>query len=235
MTHDICIITGAWQRHELFEFFCKYYADLQKKVPFELIVACSESQTLEITKKYGHTAVTVNNHPLTRKMNAAAQMACGADYTICIGSDDFITEKTLRHYITLFDRGIDYIGVLDWWFYDSRTGKANYWGGYNKDANRGHSCGAGRALSQSLMDKLAWQPWAAGYDLILDTGMDKSLAEVSYTKHIFSLNQLQLFALDIKSEVNMTRFDNWPNTIPINGKDMLKKHMPEWADEILKL
>ncbi len=235
MTHDLALITGAWQRHDLFRLFCRYYADLQKKIPFELIVACSEAETLDIAKEHGHTTIAVNNHPLTRKFNTAAQMAQGADYCLMLGSDDFITEKTLRYYLELFDRGIDYIGVTDWWFYDSLTKKSLFWAGYDKAANRGHACGAGRALSKNLMDKLSWTPWAAGYDKILDTGMDVRLSSIQHTKHFFSLNQLQLFALDIKTAENMTVYAEWPNTIPMNSVEMLKKNMPDWADEILNL
>lgn len=231
----LAICTGAYKRHDLLDLWCRYYADLQKRIPMEIIVACSETETLRIVQEHGHTGFIVNNHPLTRKFNMAATYAEGADYTIMVGSDDFMTEKTLRHYITLFDRGIDYVGVLDWWFYDSLSGKSLYWAGYDKAANRGHACGAGRALSKNLMEKLDWQPWAAGYDLILDTGMDARLAEIPHTKHFFSLNQLQLFALDIKTSENMTRYAEWPNTIPMDTEQMLKKHLPDWKDEILAL
>lgn len=235
MKHNLCICTGAYKRPELLELFCRYYAWLQKRIPFTLIVACSESSARQIVEHYGHTAFMVNNHPLTRKFNMAAQYAEGADYCINIGSDDFLTEKTLRHYCTLFDRGIDYIAPLDWWFYNSLTGKSIYWAGYNKPENVGKPCGAGRALSKRLLEAMDWRPWADGYDHILDTGMDVNLAKHPHTSHIFSLNQIQLFALDIKTAVNMTPYNDWPNTIPMNTNDMLQKHFPEWKDEILKL
>ncbi len=230
---NIAICTGAYKRHDLFELFCRYYADLQKRVPFTLIVACSEQATHQIAQHYGHTSFLVNNHPLTRKFNMATQYAEGADYCIMLGSDDFLTEATLRHYITLFEKGYDYIGVYDWWFYNSLTGAALYWKGYNKDANRGHTCGAGRALSNNLLQQINWQPWAAGYDKILDTGMDVRLSTVLHTKHVFNLNDAGLFALDIKSEENMTKFAHWPNTEPIDAAQMLERHLPEWKDEIL--
>lgn len=229
----IAIVTGAYKRHDLFQLFCRYYYDLQQRVPFTLIVACSEAQTLEIARHYGHEAFIVNNHPLTRKFNMAAQYAEGADYCIMLGSDDFLSEATLRHYVKLFEQGHDYIGVLDWWFYNSLNGEALYWKGYNKAANRGHTCGAGRALSKNLMGAVDWQPWAAGYDKILDTGMDVQLAKVEHTKHVFSLNETGLFALDVKSEENMTKFAAWPNTVPFDAGQLLGKHMPRWKDEIL--
>ena len=229
----IAIVTGAYKRHDLFQLFCSYYEQLQKKIPFTLIVACSETQTSRIAQHYGHTAFIVNNHPLARKFNMAAQYAEGADYCIMLGSDDFLSEATLRHYVTLFEQGHDYIGVLDWWFYNSLNGEALYWAGYNKDANRGHTCGAGRAISKRLMQAVGWQPWEQGYDKILDTGMDVRLAKVEHTKHVFNLKEAGLFGLDIKTEENMTKFARWPNTVPVNAAELLEKHMPDWKDDIL--
>lgn len=231
----LAIVTGAYRRHELLDLFCRYYQRLQRKIDFELIIACSEVHTRNIAKFYGHTAFIVNNQPLTRKFNMAAQYAEGADYVLMIGSDDFLTEATLKHYIGIFETGVDYVGVLDWWFYNSLNGEALYWKGYNQNANRGHTCGAGRGISGRLMDAVDWQPWAHGYDKILDTGMDVRLSKVEHTKHVFNLNETGLFALDIKTEENMTKFAAWPNTIPIDSGQMLQKHLPEWREEIISL
>jgi len=231
----IAIVTGAYKRHELLDLFCRYYQWLQQRIPFDLVVACSETQTKQIVRHYGHTAIMVNNHPLTRKFNMAAQHAAGADYCIMLGSDDFLSEATLRHYVNLFEQGYDYIGVLDWWFYNSLTGAGLYWKGYDTTANRGHLCGAGRALSKRLMEAVGWQPWEPGYDKILDTGMDVRLARVEHTKHAFNLNDAGLFALDIKTEENMTKFAHWPNTVSVNSLKMLGQHLPEWRDEIINL
>ena len=81
-------------------------------------------------------------------------------------------------------------------------------------------------MSKRLLDAVGWQPWEAGYDKILDTGMDVRLARVEHTKHVFNLNDAGLFALDIKTSENMTPFAHWPNTVPIDTNEILEKHLP---------
>lgn len=233
----ISIVTGAWGRYKLLEFFCKYYKDIKEKIDFELIVACSEKETARITKKHGHTVVNIPNQPLYAKFNAAEQAAKGSDYVINIGSDDFISEETLLFYKAVFEKGFDYVYTLDWYFLDTKTKKGLYWAGYNQPYNKGKACGAGRALSKNILDKMKWSPWVAGYDRQLDTGMQKQLDSIKHTEYGFKLRDLGLFALDIKSEQQMTPFEKWPNSFffPGDGMEMLQTYLPQYADEIFKL
>ncbi len=229
----ISIVTGSWKRHNLFDFFCKYYKDLQKEIDFELIIACSEPETVAITQKYGHSIAKVANSPLYRKFNAASEMAKGSDYCIMIGSDDFMTVETLKHYIELFKEGHDYIFTLDWYFFDTKTGKGLRWDGYLEPYRYGKGCGAGRALSKNLMDKMNWNPWIPGFDNLLDTGMQNQLDRIPHTEYGFRLREEGLFALDIKTSENMTPFARWPNTREFDGKEMLNTYLPQYADEII--
>lgn len=231
----IKIVTGAWKRHQLFEFFCRYYADLQKRANFELIIACSEPETLEIAQRYGHTALMVANEPLSRKFNTATERAIGADYCLMIGSDDFVTYDTLKFYQSLFKKGYDYIYPLDWYFYDTASRKGLYWKGYDQPHNIGKGCGAGRALSNALLDKMQWHPWAAGFDRVLDNGMQAKIDALPHSSYCFRLRDYRLFGLDIKTEQNMTPFAKWPNTMLFDGREMLDTYVPEYTNEIMKL
>lgn len=232
----IAIVTSAWKRHKLFDLFCKYYSDLKSTYPFELIISCSEKETISICKKYGHASVMVENSPLFLKMNASAKMAKGYDYSIMIGSDDFISPKMLLWYIDKFKAtNHDYIYPLDWYFFDTKTKKGLYWAGYRQKFNVGMACGAGRAISKKLMDKLNWQPWIKGYDHVLDTGMDKQLSKLSYTSMGFYLKKENIFSVDIKTETNMTPFANWDNTYEVSGMKMIIDNMPNYANQIISL
>jgi len=232
----LAIITAAWKRHKLFEFFCEYYSVLKQAHPFELIVACSEKETLTLAQKYGHTALMIENNPLYLKMNAPAMKARGSDYCLMIGSDDFITPKMLMWYIEKAQQTKhDYIYPLDWYFFDTKTKKGLYWAGYRQKWNTGMACGAGRILSKRLMDKLNWQPWIKGYDHVLDTGMDKLLAKLQYSSMGFYLKKENLFSVDIKTDTNMTPFAKWDNTVELNGTKMLLDHMPQQMTKILSL
>lgn len=231
----LAIVTGAWKRHRLFSVFCEYYQNLALKVPFKLFIAVSEKETELIAKWYGHTTVFVPNEPLGEKFNAATQAAKGADYTINIGSDDFLTEGFLRYYIEQIKTGADYIGALDGYFFDVKTKQGLYWAGYNQPYNKGHTIGLGRALSKRLLDEIDWQPWPSGFDKVLDSGLQKLLDMHEHTEHIFRMKEQGIFALDVKTEENMTPFAPWPNSFPLNGVQMLTEHMPDYANKIINL
>lgn len=231
----ISIASGAWKRHRLFKYFCEYYQQLKEVYPFRLIVSCTEKETFDMCMKYGHQPVMVDNTPLYRKMNASVKKADGSDYTILIGSDDFISEKAFLYYIELFKQKIDYIYTLDWYFYDTISKRSLYWGGYDRKFNKGLGCGAGRAVSRNLMEQLQWEPWPPGYDKVLDTGMERKLDKLKFTHYGFKLKDFDLFCLDIKTEVNMTPFNVWPNCTLMEPKLMLQKYMPKETEKILAL
>lgn len=221
--YRIAICTGAWQRPKLFELFCKHYQELCRLYPIELFISVSENSSMEVAKRYGHEAILISNDSLYTKMNVAVQTAqnMNPDYCLMIGSDDFLSHSFFDYYFSLFDKKIDYIYPLDWYFFDASTKRGLYWGGYRKEINRGMACGAGRCLSRNILHQIQWAPWIAGYDRVLDTGMDINLKKIKYTSHGFYLKEQRIFAVDIKTSTNMTPFAMWDNTILIDGKTML--------------
>ena len=219
----LAICTGAWKRFNLLELFCKHYDELKKYYPIELYISVSENEAKQIIEKYNHIPVEIENTPLSNKMNAAVISASmkKPDYCLMVGSDDFLSHELIEYYFQLFENGFDYIYTLDWYFFDTKTKRGLYWGGYIKEHNRGHACGAGRCLSNNLLQKMKWTPWLYGYDNILDTGMDIQLRKLKYKKYGFYLRENNLFAIDIKSSTNMTPFNRWDNTVELDGHTML--------------
>lgn len=222
----ISIVTAAWKRHGLLEVFCKYYQDLKKKVDFELIIACSEKEAEDITKKYGHKSVFIANDPLSRKMNFAAKHAYGSDYCVMIGSDDFLTVDYFEYISKQFEKYTDYILPMDWYFFDTKTKAGLYWGGYKEPRNKDKGCGAGRVLSKKLMNELNWEPWGTGMDGILDTAMEVKMSKLKYTKHSFFLKEQGIVCLDVKTSQNMTPFAKWDNTTEVDGMKLLESFKP---------
>lgn len=224
----IGIVTTMWQRPEIFRIFGQHYKLLKQKFPnIELIVTGSEShRSKELALAYGFHYVEHANKPLGKKQNKSVLKAkqLGVDYVICIGSDDLITEKLLEYYIKHFEKGIDFIAPLDCYFYDTISKQSLYWGGY-RGAFKGMTCGAGRALSANLLNKLGWQPWYDElYSDVLDTGMDEKLKRIKHSRHTFKINGVKDgYLIDIKSEVNMTPFGKWDNSKFIKSDAMFKQ------------
>jgi hypothetical protein len=230
------IATAVQGRYKLYDLFCEYYAEMKRVLDFDLFVSVSEDQTRIITNRWGHTPLMVPNQPLWQKVNASAQASRNYDFTIFIGSDDFMTEQTLRYYIALFEQNkYEYVYPLDWYFFDTRTKRGLYWAGYNKEFNRGIACGAGRAFSKRAMGRMNYQPWIKGFDHVLDSGMDKQIRKLRLKSFGFKLKDMNLFAMDVKTANNMTPFAVWDNSFLIEGKRMLKEFLPNHVNKFYNL
>lgn len=211
------IVTGMWKRPEVFEIFAKH----TKTLGIDVIVAGSEGKkSRNLSEKYGFHYIEIENDPLAAKMNATTLKAKELGYThvICVGSDDLLSKELIYEYLTLMRKGYDYIGVTDFYFYELESGKAAYWGGY-RDRNRiGHTAGAGRVISKTLLDEWDWMPWDDKDSKYLDNSMQNKLRSSIHPKTTFSLKEKGLLAVDIKSQVNMTPFELWDNTSYIEPK-----------------
>lgn len=222
----LCIVTGVWKRPEVFELFAKKTKALKHKdVDICVIVAGSEGdKSRRMVEKHGFKYIEVDNQPLAHKMNCTTELAgkYKTDYVLCVGSDDIITQELFDIYVEEMKRGTDFVGVLDWYFYDTRTDKFAYWGGY-KDSRKGHTCGAGRLLSANLMNKFKWKPWDLEHSHVLDNSMQQKLKHIEHSSYIFSLKDKGVLGLDVKSSTNMTPFQLWDNTEYIKETKALRQ------------
>jgi hypothetical protein len=229
----IGIITGVWKRPEVFEMFAKGVKEIEhtKGIDIVCIVAGSEGeQSKSMVEKHGFTYIEVPNQPLSHKMNLTALEAKeqGCTHVMCVGSDDIITNPLLKEYIKQIRKGYDFIGVLDFYFYDLVSKSALYWGGY-RDERKGHTCGAGRCISARLMDEWDWLPWAVQHSDFLDNTMEARIKRMPFHTHTFSVKEHGLFGLDIKSSTNMTPFALWDNTSYIDAQ-IIKEQFPYLFD-----
>lgn len=226
----IAICSAVWKRKEVFEMFAQGIKALQKGTDIEYQVFISGSEgdvSKKMVQKHKFTYIEIPNEPLAAKVNASVYAAKNfkPDYILCIGSDDIITPELMKVYEPYMRKGIDFIGVLDFYFYDIVSKKASYWGGY-RDARRvGHTAGAGRLISRRLMELWDWGPWENKDSTVLDNSMQNKLKLVKHTKEVFSIKAKGVLALDIKSETNMTPFKLWDNTVYIDSK-IIKEKFP---------
>lgn len=223
----IAIVSMIWKRHDVFEIFAKSIQKLIRETPFEIvcIIAGSEGRvSRDLCDKYGFDYTEVPNEPLGEKASLPVRLAKGydPDYVFCLGSDDIFTPKALMAYEPFMRKGIDYIGVSDFYFLHHKNKQALYWGGYTEPWRKGHTCGAGRMISNRLLNLWDWRPWDIKYNNILDTSIQVKLSQHPHTTAVFSLKEAGVMAFDIKSDVNMTPFKRWDNTEEIHPKQLLK-------------
>ena len=224
----IAIVTALWKRHEIFELFAKGIHELEKIKGIELItiVAGSERElSKNLVENHNFHYIEVPNQPLGEKVNSPLKLAkeFNVDYVLCLGSDDIIHPYLMKRFIELMKQNIDFIGVLDFYFFEVETKKAAYWGGYRDFRRISHTCGAGRIVSKRLLDLWHWRIWENQHSHCLDNSFELKLQETPHTYFKINLKEEGLFGLDIKSSVNMTPFALWDNTNYINNNIIFDK------------
>jgi len=225
------ILTATWKRPEVFRIFCESVKPLDVDV---VVVGSPHDDCRDLANRYGLYYTTYQNQPLHLKWNHGAKYCkqLNPSCVIMMGSDDILTKPLLDRYISEVNEGTDYTYLLDCYFYDLESKQSIYWKGYRMEANRGHALGAGRCMSRNLMTQLGWQPWASGFDAVLDTGMDTRLKECKYKSKALRLKDEGLFLLDIKSRENMTPFALWDNSEYIDSR-VIMSHLPYNITELL--
>lgn len=231
----VCFVTAVWKRPEIFQLFAKGINNLKYWFPdveIEVAVSGSEGyQSEQMVKYHGFHYVETPNTPLGAKMNKALQLASktNADYYILVGSDDIVHHDLFAKYLLGMKAGFDYIYLIDCYFYNNDTQQSMFWKGYLKPHNRGDALGAGRVLSKQIMQKIGWKCW---YDVklshVLDTAFDRIVEPVVKTRLKLSCAEDNVHILDIKSHVNMTKFQLWENTDFINSNYIRTKFSYLW-------
>jgi len=238
----LAIVTSVWGRQDVIQMFIQGINNLIdncKEFEIYLIVSGSHQdenhdyslgafeysifEHLNLDYKY----IEIPNEPLAAKVNATTYAAgkLGVDYVLCMGSDDIISPELLNEYGKLMRKGIDFIGVTDFYFYDTVSKRSLYWGGYTEPNRKGHTAGAARCLSARLLDQWNWMPWENKDSLMLDKSMQDKLKVTPHTIETFSMKSKGLFAVDIKSSTNMTPFEKWNNSDFIDNA-ILQKQFP---------
>lgn len=230
----LAIVTGIWKRPEVFRMFAAGVGMLQDHFRGRLEIICcvagSEGKPSKdlVTAHKGFYYTETPNKPLGQKMNQAAHLAyrLNPNYCLMVGSDDIISIPLMEKYFVAMQQGIDFVALMDCYFFDTVSKRGLYWGGYTKPFNRGRSLGMGRLISARVLNQIRWVCWPPGYDRVLDTAFDRQMDRTRCSRVMITLRNENLFALDIKSETNMTQFMQWDNSQFIDGKKMLFDNLP---------
>lgn len=223
----LAIVTAVWKRPEVFKLFAKSIELISKIRGLEavVIVAGSEGQkSRRLVKSFGFEYVEMDNRFLSNKFNAAAEKAksFNPDYLMITGSDDLISVDLMRFYMKQTKKKPDIIGVLDFYYYDLVSKKSMYWSGY-PPRRHGEPAGALRMISKRLMKKLDWQPFDPGRPKGIDSGLWRRVNEIDHSRCIFSMKDFGLFAVDVKSETNITPFQRWENCVYLPSEVILNE------------
>jgi hypothetical protein len=227
----IAILSCLWKRPEVTELFAQGLNRLLKYNVYPLVVGSEGAETQKIAKDYGLMYLERPNFPLGAKFNAGMQALkrMSMDYVMVLGSDDFISDATFEYMAEWCHKGSDLIGFSDIWFYDVKTKTLRYWKGYDVPHRMGESQGAGRMLSRNILSKLKWSPWQSNANKGLDWTMTQRIKRIPHSRRVFSLKEKGLFAVDVKTDVNICHADLYKT------EDENLLYLDQIPEKILKL
>ena len=248
-------------------YYSKLKEEIRDTVNLEFVAVGSEGdKSRTICEDAGFHYFEYENQPMSEKWQHGLEMTkqYNPDGVIIMGSDDIITKEIIDFYVEKINLGYLLIGIKDFYIYESSIKKLVHWRGYGElnDAHRmDETIGLGRCLTRPLLDKIKFDVWG-GLDLKrnLDGAMTNRLKEVGIFPvpeekcpliirngellrigHIaYKLNEINGFAIDIKSKTNVTDFDRYldrdPESVTFMDGGILKEHIYEdTIEEIMAL
>lgn len=260
--HKIVLYTCVWQRPELTKIVLSYYSELKTKlsgkVDLHLLAVGSEGETSrQLCESCEFDYLEYPNSPLSLKWEYGLNQCANydPDAVIIVGSDDLISQNLIEFYDCKLREGLVCMGLKNAYFFDAPSKQLFLWKGYDRLNVRrfGETTGMGRCLSRILLDKLNFSVWK---NIKIDSALDRVMSQkllglglypLDYENLIlvqagekyirlghcgFDLNDINVFAIDIKTEVNITPFITLLKASQSTALDhkssveILKKHLP---------
>jgi hypothetical protein len=217
----IALVTCVWKRPNVLHLFCENTKHLISQIEdFDVQVFAVGSEgwiSKRTVKDFGFNYMEYHNLPLHNKWNKAVEFASNwnPDYYLLMGSDDIMDLQMFNNYVPHMEQGVDFIGSMDWYFYEMNKRQAIHWKGYQEHWRMGQTCGAGRMISKRLMKMLNFQPWKhKKHHGGMDAAMQRNLAPLKYTERVITCGGG--IGVDLKTSDNITKFAMWDNCQPVN-------------------
>lgn len=239
------ILTALHKRYELTELFLSYYAKTWKH-PLFCVIDDNDLRMWNLVRRYPEWTVCEHrNQPLADKWLAGMQLCkehkSRFDAVMIVGSDDFIDSTYYEHITTAlhlahreyedrFDEGgLPEMHIVPRYIHymDAVTGRLM--------RVRHKRPGAGRVLTNEMMDRLEWVPWTRGTTNI-DGSMDRRLNEVygGNVPYAFIEDDIGVI-LDVKVNENIWTYDHLrkKDFEDLDAAEFLPEHFPLIADQLL--
>lgn len=220
--NKITISTLVWKRPEVFEMFCKNMTGLNPKP--QIVVAGSEGDQCEdIAKKYGCIYFKTQNRLLGKKANESVLRALDTecDYIMLTGSDDLISQSQWDFYCKY--KG-EYLGLLDYYFFNLPDGRMIHWGGYKFKPRIGEPIGAGKLIRKDIAAKFEGVFFNEKSLQPDEHDTHKKALEMGVKMDLFTCSETGGIGIDIKGQGNLTKFSLWNNARYVVAPEILSKY-----------
>jgi len=115
-----------YNRPQISEYYLLGLKRLQKIKDFDILVCCSDAQSIDLCEKYDIDWFYYENTPLGLKHNVLFRTALenySFDYLIHSGDDDVLSDKGFKELISLMEKGERYIVNTKLYFYSTQSKK----------------------------------------------------------------------------------------------------------------
>lgn len=154
------------------------------------------------------------------KWNYAISKCYGSDYIMLSGSDDVFSRNYLSALKPYLDKKYDYLGPLDFYFYNAQTKTAHYFEGFTSN-HKGEPNGAGRVIKTSVVERKAWSLWPHNASKGLDAHFTQKLNGSAPKRKFFKMADMGVCCVDIKTAENIHPVTDYPVT-PFDKNKMLE-------------
>lgn len=224
MTHKFAILVPVHGRYNVLRLFDNCIKRLQSEFDITVVAVGSSQLDRNVCEELGYTYTNHKNNPLGGKLQAGLQKARELDFDACImlGSDDILSNSVVDLYNSALNKGYDFIGFLDCYFYDLENKNMRHWKGYTNE-RRGEPIGAWRCLSRELLDRLDWNVWDNQHHSVDYQMWQKVNGKFKILK---AKCEDRYRVVDLKTKANVTKFTKFPNSEPVNAKQVMMGNFP---------
>ena len=186
---------------------------------FKFLAVGSEGNASRvIAEEHGFDYIEHENKPVWKKWNAAITKCFDydPDFVWAPGDDEIVDASLFRHYKHLIDDGVQYMGTLDFYLWEPRTGRVKYCPGY-EGWRKGESMGPWRLVSKDVLNRLGWKYYdeiSGAHSMFVDGSLQrriKALADVK-SKMVTAVS-VGAHPVSIKVDANINNLDDYPGDI----------------------
>lgn len=218
----LVLATTVWKRPELTEVVLAHYKEVKEsiaeKLELLLMAVGSEGATSrELCKSNGFSYHEHENEPVSYKWNALIAEAgrLEPDGVILVNSDDLVSADLFDAYAERLTRGFDYFGLRGTYVFDLMTERLGTWPGYEASYMKyriGEPAGCARCFSRRLLESTGWRLWPTvpRKNSSMDFWCTQFLKLHGFEPQAWTMKELDVGAIQIKTGVNITTFDRLP-------------------------
>lgn len=232
--NKLAVIIPFFKRHEITNLCFKNIYRQDIKYCIDVYCIGSEGDlSKDLAENYGFKYLEASNNPVSKKFDLGLQQLKGKGYdgVMIIGSDNFISDSVIEHYLQV-DCSINAIyGFSDLHTYSTHENKLGTKGAYNFT---GMTVGVARMFTKVLLEKANYSLWRRD----LNSGLDGSSNGViqSLGAKEFKINyDSKYFILDVKHELNITSHAILKTCKEIINPNLIKKHCETIYEELINL